>query len=252
MPLTAVLKNAPGSVDPTQSFLLPVSGTLLTLNDVVVLPILGSQWASAQFFVSLAGTATATAELSIDGGTNWLAAPYAKKVSAVAANPAVQAIAATTLVTGDVWEVSLPGNCTHFRVRCGGTGTATTVSLQSLQPWAGGSPVSAVLYDTTSGTNTALDTGTLDASGWASISYFFSMNGGVPAFSIQEVDDAGTSTANIITATAALMGGFGSATLGGTAGLAAATAFLNPPKRLRFQSAAIAAQTSRIRVQARR
>lgn len=252
MPLIAVLKNAPGSVDPSQSFLLPSSGTLLNTNDVVVLPILGSQWASAQFFVSLGGSATATAEISLDGGTNWLAAPLAKKVSAVSANPTVQAIATTTLVTNDVWEVPLPGNCTNFRVRCGGTGTATTVSLQSLQPWAGGAPVSAVLYDTTSGTNSALDTGTLDVSGWSSVSYFFTFNGGAPSFSIQEVDDAGTSTANIITSTAALMGGFGSSTLGGTAGLAAATAFLNPPRRLRFQSAAIAAQTSRMRVQGRR
>jgi hypothetical protein len=251
MPLIAVLKNAPGSVDPTQSFLLPSSGTLLNINDTVVLPILGSQWASAQFFVSLAGTATATAEISVDGGTNWIAAPLAKKVSAVSANPTVQAISATTLVTGDVWEVPLPGNCTHFRLR-GAAGTATTVSLSSLQPWAGGAPVAAVLYDTTSGTNSALDTGTLDASGWASVSYFFTMNGGVPSFTIQEVDDAGASTASIITSTAALMGGFGSSTLGGTAGLAAATAFLNPPRRLRFQSAAIAAQTSRIRVQGRR
>lgn len=251
MPLTVVLKNAAGSVDPTQSFLLPSSGTLLTLNDVVILAILGSQWASAQFFVSTAGTATGTAELSIDGGTNWIAAPYAKRISTVNANPTVQAIASTTLVTGDVWEVSLPGNCTHFRLRCGATGTATAVSLSSLIPYSG-IPVMGVLYDTTSGTNTALDTGTLDVSGWSQLTYFFTMNGGAPAFSIQEVDDAGTSTANIITSTAALMGGFGDSVLGGTTGLAAGTAFLQPPKRIRFQSAAIAAQTSRIRVQARR
>src|SRR3954468_22284077 len=186
MPLIAVLKNAPGSVDPTQSFLLPFSGTLLTANDTVVLAILGSQWASAQFFVSLGGSATATAEITVDGGTNWLAAPLAKKVSAVSANPTVQAITATTLVTNDVWEVPLPGNCTHFRLRAAAGGTATTVSLSSLQPWAGGAPVSAVLYDTTSGTASALDTGTLDVSGWSSVSYFFTMNGGAPSFSIQE------------------------------------------------------------------
>lgn len=229
------------------------SGQLLNTNDVVALAIAGADYATARFSVPSAGAATATAQLSVDGGVNWFAAPYAKKLNAVSANPIVQAIAATTLVTADVWEVPLPGNATNFRLLCAAGGAVTTVAMLGGVPYAPEVPITAVLYDTTSGTNVALDTGTLDVSGWWALSYLFTMSGGAPAFSIQEVDDAGTSTANIISSTAALMGGFGlGTTLGGTAGLAAATSQLQPPRRIRFQSAAIAAQTSRIRVQARR
>lgn len=229
------------------------SGALVNTNDVVSLAIAGADYATARFTVLAAGTATATAQVSIDGGLNWFAAAYAKKVSAVSANPTVQAVATSTLAAADVWEVPLPGNATNFRLLCAVGGTLTTVSMVGGIPYVPEVPITAVLYDTTTAVNTALDTGTLDVSGWWALSYLFTMNGGVPAFSIQEVDDAGASTANIITATAALMGGFGlGTTLGGTAGLAAATAQLQPPKRIRLQSAAIVAQTSRIRVQARR
>jgi hypothetical protein len=229
------------------------SGPLLNSTDVVALAIAGLDYATARFTVQNAGTATATAQISVDGGVNYVAAPYAKKVSAVSANPTVQAIVGTTLVTADVWEVPLPGNATNFRLLCAGSGTVTSVSLAGGAPYVPEVPVLATLYDVTSGTNTALDTGTLEVGGWWALSYLFTMNGGAPAFSIQEVDDAGTSTASIITSAAALMGGFGlGTTLGGTAGLAAATSQLQPPRRIRFQSGAIAAQTSRIRLQARR
>ena len=49
------------------------------------------------------------------------------------------------------------------------------------------------------------------------------------------------------------MGGFGEGyVLGGTAGLAAATAAVQLPKRMRYQSGAIVGQTTRIRIVARR
>lgn len=238
---------------PTATLILN-SGNLATVTtDAVAIAIAGADYATARFTVVQAGTATATAQISVDGGVNYIPAPYAKKVNAVSANPTVQPITATTLVTGDVWEVPLPGNATHFRLLCAATGTATSVSLTGGAQFIPGVPVMAVLYDVTSGVNLPLDTGTVDLSGWAAASHWFSMNGGAPSFSMQLVDDAGVSSGNLVTSAAGLMGGFGlGGVIGGTTGIVAGTSQLQPPRRMRYQSAAIAAQTSRIRLEARR
>jgi hypothetical protein len=143
-----------------------VTGTITTSGDTVLLPISGARWATARLTVILAGTATATAQVSVDGGKNFISSVLAKRVDAVAANPTVQAITATTLVTGQAWEVVLPSNATHFRVLCAGTGTTTSVDLIPGQFFVPGAPLAAVMFDTTSAVNTAIDTGTLDLSGW--------------------------------------------------------------------------------------
>jgi hypothetical protein len=229
------------------------SGTLAATGDVVRLPALGIQWTNVRFSVLSAGTATATAQISIDGGTNWIASPYGKRISTVSANPTVQAISSTTLVTGDTWEIPLPATATHFRLLCGAGGTTTSVSIVGGLFYLPGVPVVAVLYDVTSATNVALDTGTLDVSGWLGVQHDFVMSGGTPAFSMQEVDDAGVSLANIVTGTAAFMGCLGYyGIIGGTSGIVVSSSFLTLPKRMRYQSAAIAAQTSRIRLVAYR
>ena len=145
-----------------------LTGTLTIITtDTVPLPISGGQWATAKFTVKTAGTATATAQVSIDGGINYNPAPYAKRLSTVSANPTVQAITATTLVTGDVWEVPLPANATHFQLLCGGTGSVTTVTLSGGALYVPGMPVTATLYDVTTAFTVGQTTGVFDTSGWS-------------------------------------------------------------------------------------
>jgi len=229
-----------------------VTGTLTTTNDTVTIPLPGSQWATAQFTVTSAGTASATALVSIDGGRNYIASAYAKRLSTISANPTVQPISATTLVTGDVWEVPLPGNATHFRLLCGATGTTTTVSLSGGALYVPGVPVTAVLYDVTSATNTQVQSPTIDGSGWSSARFDITASGGVIAGSgVQSVDDAGTSYLVCNPAGAAgylLQFGTPSSIVAGIGGATTAQV----PKRFNAYNNAVAAQTSRVRVEARR
>jgi len=228
-----------------------ISASIVTAGDAVQLAIRGGSYATARWVVSTAGTATITTEYSTDGAVNWLASAYSKRLDAVSANPSVAPWANNSPVAG-TFETPLPGNATHFRIRCGTGGTATVVSLSGGAFFVPGVPVAAVLWDVTSGTNAANNTGTLDVSGWASAEHTFTMNGGVPAFAIAEVDDAGVALANLVTGTAAFSGNIGSGTIGGTAGIVAATSTVQLPRRLQYTSAAIAAQTSRVRIVARR
>lgn len=234
-----------------------LTGTFLTTNDVVRIPILGAQWASAKFSVGTAGTATATAEISVDGGFNFIASAYAKRLSTVSANPTVQAISATTLVTGDVWEVQLPSNATHFQVRCGGTGTVTTVTLSGSQVYASGMPVTAILYDATVTGGGNNNTGTLDGSGWAAVGWDIVVaTAATGVCNEQSVDDA---AAAIVLATAASLatgtfaGGLGVGVSMGT-GLTPITGLTQTPLPKRFGFSLTGATTSsiRLRVEARR
>jgi len=229
------------------------SGTLATVTtDAVGIAIAGSDYATARFTVLQAGTATATAQVSIDGGVNYIPAPYAKKVSAVSANPTVQAISATTLVTADAWEVPLPGNCTNFRLLCAASGTATQVSLTGGAPYVIGVPVAAVLYDVLSAVNTALDTGVLDFSGWTIVSVFYTTPAGGSG-AIKQVDDAGTAVSILtVPASAGVLvmlaeAGPTSTTAVATSGAVSVGMRL---KRAQLTSAQVAAVTSRIRIEA--
>lgn len=216
------------------------TGTLTTITtDKVSVPILGSQWATVQFMATAAGTSTVTAQVSTDNGTNYSAASYARRLSSVTANPTVQPITATTLGVSDIWEVTLAANVTNFQLLCAATGTTTSVVIRGGVPYVPGMVVVGVLYDQTSATNTALDTGTLDTSGWTAVAAHFTMNGGAPSFTAAAVDDLGVTEVTYSTTTTA---GIVSTGLGWT----------HLPKRSRYQSAAIAAQTSRIRLEARR
>lgn len=229
-----------------------MSGLLTTATtDAVTARVPGGQWATARFTVDLAGTATATAQISIDGGKNWIASAYAKEIDAVSANPTVQAISATTLTTGQAWVVPLPANATHFRLLCGGTGTTTNVTISGGTAYVAGAPVVAVLYDVTSATNTALDTGILDVSGWTGTVFGFVTPAGGAA-DIYAVDDAGNSSSSAFGPAIAV--GAGVTTLGGWYPGAAGTYALGTPlaKRIRGTTTAVSAVTSRLRIEARR
>ena len=236
------------------------TGSIAVLNDVVILPVFGGEVATVTLSYVVAGTATINLDLSVDGGTNWYTsgtngAPYAKLLTTPSANPTVNAFAAVTGNTGQTWEMPIPGNCTHVRAKAAAAGTACTVKLAPFQPYSPFSPITATLVDvTTSSGGSELATGTImDVTGWSSVSYYFTMSGGTPAFTVKEVDDAGTALASLVTSAVAFAGGWGAGcVLGGTAGTAAATASLPLPRRIQLNSATIAVQTSRIRAEARR
>jgi hypothetical protein len=232
-----------------------VTGPLVLLNDTVGTALTGSQWATAKFVVGTAGTAVVTPEVSIDGGTNYFASAYAKQIGTVASNPIVAQILGT-VAAGASWEVPLPANATNFRLRCAVGGTATTVTVSGSQPYAPGAPVHAVLYDTTSAVNTALDTGTLDMSGWQLASVHYTTPAGGSG-TISEVDDAGTSVAiETVPASANSFATFSAIPAFNVTAVAlpAAGFFGSAPllRRMRFQSAPVAALTSRIRIEVRR
>jgi hypothetical protein len=205
-------------------------GPLTTSGDTVTIDALGTRLATVKFRVRSAGTATAAAKVSTDG-VNFIAAPYAKRLTTASANPTVQAIATTTLVTGDVWEVPLPANATQFQLACDGTGTTTSVSALPGLPYITGVPVTAVLYDVTeSGTGVGLATGTIEFSGWVS-AHIVLVTPTTQVWTFRGVDDTGTAVGPTIATTAASSGsllisqnpGSSGATLG--AGIPAAWPF---------------------------
>jgi hypothetical protein len=197
-------------------------GTLTTITtDSVRISLSGSSWGTVRFRVKSAGTATATAQYSNDGGTNWLSAPYAQRLSTANANPTVQAISATTLTTADVWEVPLPGNATDFRLLCGGTGSVTSVQLYAGRPYAPGTVV-ATLYDFTEaniGDGILTTTTAQDVAGWNSVSVYGTSPTG-QSVGVRSLDDAGAALADTYTFTAASSGRLTLSRYGGNASAA--------------------------------
>jgi hypothetical protein len=229
------------------------------------MPIDASKWSSAfMTFTAAAFNGTLTWDMMIDGQwvTVYLAAatqpasgvPWATLTTTASGNPSVAGSIAYTTTAADVWELPLPANATQVRVRCAlFTSGTITVTLTAGRPLNPGTPVLAVLCDVTSASNTATDTGNMNTAGWETLNYDFSMTGGVPAFTVLEVDDAGTALAALVTSATAFSGGIGQgSTVGGTAGLSAASAQIPLFRRTALRSAAIAAQTSRTRATARR
>lgn len=171
-----------------------VTGTLTNVADTAVLPISGTQWATGKLVVGAGFLGTIVPEISIDGGVNWLAAAYSKRLDAVSANPTVQAT--LTSVTPSTWEIPLPANVTHLRARLSAVTTPGPVTLSGSLPYVPGVPVTAVLWDTTAAFGVAINTTTLDASGWQSAEFMF-VNGDTGGVSrnlnVSPINSAGAS-----------------------------------------------------------
>ena len=146
-----------------------VTGTLTTNGDTVTLPISGGQWATARVAITASGTATVTSEISIDGGANWFASAYGKRLDATSPNPQVFGISNTTFSGAQTFEIPLPSNTTSLRVRCGTTGTTTSVTLSGGALYAPGVVVFAVLYEASFAFGVASPSVLLDVSGWTSM-----------------------------------------------------------------------------------
>ncbi len=254
-PSQIILTNSPGATVP--------AANILNLNDAATIFIKGSDFCNVLWTVAAApGTAKLTAEYTTDTivpPVNWLTAPYSKEIDLVSANPLVQAWSNQTAVAG-TFETPLPGNCTAFRVRVGTGGTAVSVSLTGGLSYETGVPVTATLYDVTSAVNTALNTGTIDSSGWvsASLSGFMSgVAGGT--FGVNPVDDFGAVGVlgipqwGVVTATGvAYVAQFGSSTPVGPSRGITLEALGMLPKRINASMSPVAAITGRIRIEVRR
>ena len=131
------------------------------------------------------------------------------------------------------------------------TSGTSRITLSPGLPYVPGVPVVAVLYDVTSAVNTALDTGTLDTSGWTTLSWLHRNSGGVATFDTYGVDDTGAVYININSGLTGLAaGGLGPGT---TIGTVAGTSVQYPlTRRWRATATAIAAQTTRLRIEVRR
>lgn len=223
------------------------SGSLTTVTtDSVQLGISGTQWATVRFRASVAGTATVTAQVMVNG--QWIASAYATRLSTVNANPTSQAIAATTLVAGDLWEVPLPANGTAFQLLCAATGSTTTAQIYGGIPYSPGMPVTAILFDVTSAVNTDNPTATLDLSGWTSAVVAFSA-GGATTIAL---------TGSHLTSDAVNLGGNHTFVAAAVAGDAALTRSVGSAggfylsRRMSFDVAAVAAQQTRLVIEVAR
>jgi hypothetical protein len=218
-------------------------------TDNVAILINGTAYANAHWQVTTAGTATVTTEFTSDG-VNWKAAPFTTRTDVVSANPATTAQQNTTPVVGG-YDTPIPGNARAFRIRCGTTGTSTVVSVSTGSVYQSNTPVVAILFDTTSGVNSPIDTGILDAAGWVGFAAtFVTPAGGSGA--VKEVDDAGVNTASVtVPASATVTGVFSEASVTATAlGTTGTTSVAWRSKRIQLTSAAVAALTSRVRIEA--
>ena len=208
--------------------------------------ITGGQYATVQFTSASTGIYTANAQYSIDGGNNWLTAPYAKNLSAGQPNPAV------TLWAGanGTYEIPLPGNTTHFRIAgVSMVGGSVTVTLTPGAVYVPGVQVTAVLYDVTSGVNALNNTGIMDMSGWGSAQIIWTSGGATNATpTFVPVLDSGVDSPAAAIGPGIGPGGY--SVLGRSFGAIAQNGGLF--KRMRFQVSAVVAQQSYLRIEASR
>jgi len=247
-----------GVVSPITTISAGVAG-----NTAFTFAVNGGQYGYLDVAInSPAGGNSYFAEYSFDNGFNWRPMPKAFDSTVVTPNPATfggidfVTGAAISFATGaglKVYKFPLPGRTTQFRLRLNGAAVQTETVTFTPFSYAPGIAVVAVLVDFTTAVATAGDSGTVDTADWSQLLADFISNGGAPAYSAKEVDETGTSLANLNTSAADFTASYGAGcTVGGVAGLVAAPAQIMLPRRMRFQSAAIAAQTSRLRLTARR
>ena len=233
------------------------TGTLTTNGDIVALAISGAQWATARLTTTIAGSAVQTAEISLDGGNNWIFSAYAKRLDFITANQQVFSLNLAAPSVGSIYEIPLPSNATHMRTRCSGSGTTSTVTLSGGTPYVPGTPVVAVLYDATVTAGGANNTGTLEGSGWSTVSWDIVVaTAATGLLNINDVDDAGTPV--VIASVASLAIGTYAGALG--TGVSMGTAItpitgltqVQLPRRFGFALAGATTSSIRLRVVARR
>lgn len=239
----------------------PVTSTLAVASDAVTLPVFGAEYGTARVSFSGTATCTLTFEMSVDGGTNWVASPLAKRVDAVSANPTVAATYGPAgAISGVTYEIPLPGDCTHVRARVSSYTSGTLVANATPgRPYVPGSVV-AVLAEAPLA-NATLTVGPLETGGWTNLQYTIVIGSATSgAVNVNCVDDLGNS--NVLVGAASLAtgtytGGLGPGTVvGGTTlpwgSLVNNATTMQVPKRLTMVATVATTSTQRIRLEARR
>lgn len=241
----------------TRAALTDTSGRLVTTftdnatatgsASTTTLAVSGARVASVSFVFT---GASAQQQISLDGGVNWISGAYVKRLDLVSANPTVTA----SITTPGTYEMPIPGNCTNVRLAA----SSGNVTISAFQPYVPSTPVTATLYDVTSAVNTALDTGVLDFSGWQDLTSTWQQPSTITG-SIIQYDDAGAAmAANTLVATPSNFNGVlvsdARAPLSPTGTAVASIGYWPFPwvKRSRWQTIAVAAVQSRIRIEVRR
>ena len=251
----------------------PVSGSLATSGNTVVLPISGAFWATARFqFFGTFASQTLEFDYTIDG-VNWLpsgqGAPYVRRIDTASANPTI-IFGSTATVGGNslsfnintygasTWELPLAANVQAVRVKSLSTAGGVTVGISAGLPYNSWNSVTATFFDVTSTSNTALDTGTLDVSGWRNTLYILqdALGAGPVNVNLYWVDDTG-SPFQALTSNGALSSqavgalGVGAANTGGATGVTNGSGIVQP-KRIRATIGAASATSGRIRLEVQR
>lgn len=236
----------------------PVTSTLAAASDAVTLPIAGVDFGTAR--VSFTGTATCTItwEMSLDGGTNWIASPYAKRLDATASNPTVAATYGPSGATGTSFEIPIPADCTHVRGRVSAYTSGTLVANASPGRRYEVGTVTATLYDvaTTAGANN--NTGTLELGGWTAASALIVVTTAITGTATHNiVDDAGTATvigtaASLATGTYVWLPSLGTAVVPNATLTGVATPALPLPKRWSIVTTGATTSAQRILITVRR
>jgi hypothetical protein len=181
------------------------SGTLGALNDAVTIPVDPTRWATVNSTSIWGGGANFfnAPEVSLDGGVNWIYAPYSVRTDVVSANPTAAQLLAGSGATVS-YSTPLPGGATHYRQRINSyTAGSSSVTLTLGRPLVPGVPVSAIVYDSGAVTNIAADSGTLDVSGWSRVRLEFiaSAAAGAATLYISEVEPGGSAGTPVTLAT---------------------------------------------------
>lgn len=240
------------------------TGQLAAVTDTpVMIAAPGGSLATVRVSTAVAGTVQLTAEVSVDGLSNWIPAVYGKRLDLTAANPSVVPFVNFAPAKGSVYEFALPGTSTWFRLRPSVAGTASTVTVAGGAPFVSGVPVVGVLYDVTEGAiGAGLPATGFDLTGWTGLNYGAATPTGQPAV-IKSLDDLGNPPPGggaQVVVTAAVLWAAGGLGLGAilnsinhTANLSAFGSSIGLPKRIQTLMLAGGTVTQgRIRLEARR
>lgn len=197
-------------------------GPLTNVADTLVMSISGAQYASLRVLCISSGTAQLDLQFSIDGGRSYpilnvdagaglTGVPKGRVLTA----PNMIAIFARTFNVGDLYDVPLPANVTHVRLRVSTGGTVVQMALMPGLPYVPGVPVTAVLCNKNNGLNAAMDSQPMILSGWREVYFRAFASAGTTALTVSTINDdisGGTNDATPALAPVALIyqaGGWG-------------------------------------------
>lgn len=192
--------------------------------------------------------ATFNLDYSVDNGKNWLPGPMGlddvgNRIGGLSVFAPTQP--GFTLLNARTFIFPVPGRTTHMRFRILTTATQTFLTLvaRGIAYVPGVGVIAAFVLNSNTGGSTQ---GTIDiiSADWEQIGITFTSSGGVPNYTVQEIDDSGA-LINLFVGAADIRLSLGRQ-------LTPISPQIMLPNRLRLTSAAIVGQSTNTRVQGRR